>query len=68
MKLTPAARRALLAIAKGEAVKESLANLIAFGDLARLDLIEVNGSRPKWRPSTRGWVVLEALSPSGKKR
>ncbi len=59
MNLTLAARRALVAVSKGESVQETVTNLVAFGELASHDLIEVDDRQMKWRPSARGWDVLD---------
>lgn len=61
VKLSVAARRALVAISKGEHVRENVTNLCAFGELASHDLIEVNDRLTKWRPSQRGWAALASL-------
>jgi hypothetical protein len=61
VKLPPAARRALIRIATGRELPRSLSTFVAFGDLARLGLIEPNPTVTRWRCSVRGRAVLLTL-------
>jgi hypothetical protein len=58
LKLTPAARRALVYVATGRALPRNLSTLVGFGELARFGLIEVNPAVNRWRCSPVGRETL----------